>query len=216
MKTHYFYIVATILMIFSLTGCESGGKFRIYNNTSYPLYVEMLPGETVTIPAAQEYTYDIDTDTQSIFTGEVEKTFALRMIGETYHIWDEDELIYRDTTYVSVKAGQTLSAYIHPNRASIKVINNSSVNILQADVYQNSFISSMRVATMPNIASGTSQFQRVDYVTPTRNFYYQVTLIMEDGNIYTYGDEQNVLHKDEQYVVTLNDPEDPGKGHYSK
>ncbi|PKN79358.1 MAG: hypothetical protein CVU48_05590 [Candidatus Cloacimonetes bacterium HGW-Cloacimonetes-1] len=207
MKKNSFYIVAIILMVLSLSGCESGAKFRVYNNSSYPLYVGMMNGESVTIPAAEQYEFNIDTQTQSILTGEVKKTVLFNMVGETYNIWDDVEDAYTDTTYVTVKAGQTLSAYIHPNRASIKVINNSSVNILRADIYQNNFTSSMRVATLANINSGTSQFKRVDYATPTRNFYYQVNLIMEDGNIYTYGDQQNVLHVDRQYAVTLNDPE---------
>lgn len=215
MKRYRYYTLLILLMLVSLWGCECGGNLRIHNSTSHPLYAGVEAGMDVMIPAGQEHVFKVGTERQTILTGEIEKTVLLHMLGETYSIYDQWDG-YIDTTYVTIKAGKTLSAYILPNRAGIKVINNSSDNILQADIYKCTNISNTRVAVLTGIDSGTSQFKRVDYTDPNTPFYYQVVLRMEDGNDYAYGDQTTVLHVDDVFTVTLNDPETTVKRGYSK
>jgi len=189
-----------------LSACESGGKFHVHNNCSFPAYAKADGSAEVTIPADGDYTFKIDTDTQSIFSGEVKKEVKIWIQGETYSLYDTDNLVYTDSTWVTIRAGETLDAYLNPNRASIKVVNNSSQNIVEAAVWKHTGTNHTRIGAMFNIAPGASKFLRVDFAVPNNQFYYDVVLLTADESTYTYGDASNILNKDEQYLVTYTDP----------
>lgn len=203
-------VLALFLII--LSSCESGAKFRVVNRSTHPLYITLegkaqvvIPGSEPDAKAYNEHTFDIDTDTQSFFTGTVKESKKVIMVGETYHIFDDVNDVYTDTTTVTFKAGETLSAFINPNRASIKIINNCSQKVSVADVYRHNYVSNMRIGSMTDIESGTNRFLRVEYVSPGTSFYYYVEVIMENGNQYMFND-QRVLQKDEQLLLVLEDP----------
>ncbi|MDD2331957.1 MAG: hypothetical protein PHI68_04820 [Candidatus Cloacimonetes bacterium] len=208
-KPHIIVLVFIPFLLLLLPACESGGKFRVINRTSYPVYTE-LPGETpVTIQAGQEYTYSIDTDSQSFLTGKIRKKVIARIIGETYHILDDVQDRYVDETEIIIEPGKTLNAYIDPNRASIKIVNNSNVTITNALVYKHNFISGLQIGTLENIAPGESKHLRVEYVPRNSDgeyinpFYYTVSLITEEEDVIQYGGETNILGLDSQFLIEL-------------
>ncbi len=188
-----------------LTACESSAVFRVVNVSSYPAYARVEDGSQVTIPAGATYDFDIDTDTQSIFTGEVTKDVKVWLVGETYNLFDPDTGRFVDSTWITVSAGKTLSAYLNPNRASVKITNQSSQNIVSADIWQHGAINHLQMGTFANIEPGESRFLRVPYPTGTASFYYDVTLVAENGANYTYGNSSNVLGKDQQFHVIFTD-----------
>ncbi len=198
-------LILTALLL--ITACESGGKFRVVNQTSHSLYLSLGEGDEVTIPGGEEHTFEVATAKQSIFNPDVEKEVPVRIIGETYHIYDEILEVYTDSTTVSIKVGETLSAYILPNRASFKLINNSSQIVENVLLYKHNFVAGVIVGNLGQIDPGDFAFKRVDYATPSNNFYYYAVVQMENGSTLTYGDETNILLKDEQFLITITDPE---------
>ncbi|MDP2172163.1 MAG: hypothetical protein Q8M98_06920 [Candidatus Cloacimonadaceae bacterium] len=203
----FFYYTALLLAVIVLSACESGGKFRVVNQTSYPVYVRVGDFPEVTIPSDSEHLFDLETGNQSFFTGTVEETVPVRIIGETYSLEDGIEGVWTDSTWVKIAVGKTTNAYLAPNRACIKIVNASTQNIVSALIYRHNFISASHIATLQNIAPGEFQFLRVNYATANSNFYYYVSLQLADGNTYQYGGESTILLKDQQFLITLTDPQ---------
>jgi len=201
------YLPILLLLLLILAGCESGAKFRVVNRSNYNLYVQVENDAEVVIPGLGEHSWDIETDTEHFFTGHVEKEVRVRMVGETYHIFDEYEEEYTDTTLVVLRAGETRNAFITPNRASVNIVNQSSQAMTGAVIYKHNFINATTIAVLGELLPGAFTFRRVDYATPTNNFYYYVQIQMADGSVYEYGGPETVLDKDQQLLITLSDPE---------
>jgi len=209
----FLLLMALPIILIILAGCESGGKFQVINRTSYPVYVSLDGGSEAVIPAAQERVFEVDTDSESFLTGKVEQKVKAKIIGETYHILDDVNDIWVDETEVKIRAGKTLSAYIDPNRASIKIKNNSSQQILTADIFKHNYVTSYKIATLSNIESGESRFLRVDYVTLNNSgqyvnpFYYVVQIRMLDETTAQYNNMTEPPLVDTQFLVEIEDPE---------
>ncbi len=203
------YIVLSLLLaaLLLLAACESGGKFRVVNQTSFPLYVTLGDGPETVIPGAAEHTFSVDTPSQHIFKPGVEQEVPVRILGETYHMYDDYEEIYTDSTSVTIKVGETLNAFITPNRASFKAVNASSQVATRISLYKHNFVAPQLVAEMLDLAPGEMRFLRVDYATANNNFYYYVVVKLQDETELTFGGPTTVLDKDQQLLVTLTDPE---------
>ena len=201
MKERVCLILGLAAILLMLSACESGGKLQVFNHCSYPAYIKVENMEQKTIPAGESVSFNIDTDTQNIFTGEVKKKLPIWLVGETFSIFDEYQNAYLDSTWIEVKAGKTYSIYLNPNRASVKVINNSDQIISWAEIWQHSPLTYYQVGVMYNILPGESRFLRVDY---GNKYYYQVEIYLPDESHYTFGDSENILAVDEQYVVNFN------------
>ncbi len=204
------YCLALVALLLLLAACESGGDFRVVNRTHYPLYVTLEGESEVTIPGNSEWTFNVDTPRQHIFNPDAQEEVALRMVGETYQIWDDLEEAYTDSTAVTIKAGETLSAYINPNRASFKVVNNSSLGVQKIELYKHNFVAAQYMGDLGALAPGASRFLRVGYVTPGNDFYYYyaiLTMADENETQYTFGGPDTILNNDEQFLITLTDPE---------
>lgn len=199
-------LLAVTLLL--LTACDSGGKFRVVNQTSYPLYVVVGDADEVTIPGGGERIFEVETESQHFFNPDVEKEVPVRLVGETYHIYDETEEAYTDSTTVYIKVGETLNAFINPNRASVKIVNNSSQATQHVFLYKHNFVAATYIADLGEVLPGESKFLRVDYATPNVNFYYYASVEMQDETNYVFGDESNILLKDQQFLMTLTDPEE--------
>lgn len=200
-------LLILLLALILLTACESGGEFRIINETSFPVYATVGDGDEVVIPAKSERGFDIETDKQHFFNPNVSVSVPVRLIGETYRIYDEDNQAYQDTTTTTVKAGKVTKAFLKPNRASFKVVNQSSQAIEKVELMRHNFVGVTAAFNLGSVAPGSFKHLPVDYATSNNNFYYFAVLEMEDGRILTYGDPENILEVDTQFLITINDPE---------
>lgn len=207
MKKITFYLLLLAALVF-LAACQSGGEFRVINRTSFPLYIAVEDADEVIIPGGEEEIFSVDTEKQHIFNPGVEKEIGVRMIGETYQIWDDYEDAYTDSTTVKIKVGETTNAFIDPNRASFKVVNNSSQAIVSAQLFRHNFVASSFVADLGRIEPGQFKFLCVNYATPNNNFYYLAVLETEDEATHSFGDDTNIIQEDEQFLVSLEDPEE--------
>ncbi len=199
-------LILPVLAVLFLTACETGGKFRVVNQTSYPVYVTLDNEEEFVIPGGTEHSFDVATENQHILNPNVSVEVPVRLLGETYQMLDEDNNP-TDTTRVVIHAGQTTSAFINPNRAGVKVVNNSSQGIAQATLFKHNFIAVVKDYELGPVAPGKFVFLPVEYATSTNNFYYKATIRMEDDTSYEYGGPTNILDVDQQFLITINDPE---------
>ncbi|MEF3694955.1 MAG: hypothetical protein V3576_06360 [Candidatus Cloacimonadota bacterium] len=203
-----------------LTGCESGSHIHIVNRSNHPLTYKLKRDHNwITIGANSELTFSVDTATQSFLSGDVTEEVSLFMQGETYQIYNYNTLGYTDSTRVTVQAGKTYNIYIDPNRASVKIINNSPRNITKVDIFKHNGVTPMRLTTLENIAPGESRNYHVNHSmpvdagaeiwipTPATNFYYFAVLTDDEDNEYTYGSQDTVLYKDQQFLINYTDVE---------
>lgn len=199
-------LLAALLL---LTGCESGGKLRVINRSSYPVFVRVADSAELKIAGGAEHTFSVSTAKQHIFNPGVEKVVTVWAKGETFQLEEEEQgiLRYVDSTRVVIHAGETLPAYCTPNRASFKVVNNSSKAIQHAILYKRKNGGNIYVADLGWISSGEAKFIPVDYATSSNNFSYFAEITPENGSPQNFGDETNILDKDEQFLITLTDPE---------
>lgn len=200
-------LLLLLLALLFLAACESGGSFRVINQTSYPVYVTLEDADEVAIPGGTEHSFAVETANQHILNPDVSVEVLVRLIGETYQIYDEGNETYTDTTRIEINAGQTTTAYINPNRASFKVVNASSQAITGATLYKHNFVGVVADHDLGPIAPGSFAFLPVEYASSNNNFYYYANVRLEDGSTYSYGGPTNILDVDQQFLITLSDPE---------
>lgn len=206
MKRLYPLLILLLALIF-LTACESGGEFRIINETSFPVYATVGDGDEVIIPAKSERGFEIETEKQHFFNPNVSVPVPVKVVGETYQIYDEDNQCYRDSTTTKVKAGKVTKAFLKPNRASFKIVNQSSQAIEKVELMRHNFVGVTAAYNLGSVAPGSFKHLPVDHASSNNNFYYFAVLEMEDGSILTYGDPENILEVDTQFLITITDPE---------
>lgn len=146
MKYYMYFLLAIVALL--LVGCESGASFTVINKSNYPIYASVGNEAEVAIPSQATHTWDIDTDTQYFFGGEVRKKVKVRMKGETYLMFDEDLDAYVDSTYIYLKAGEKRPAYIWPNRAGVKIQNQSSQPMKKANIFRHDGVIESHVVTI--------------------------------------------------------------------
>lgn len=195
------YFALLGLLLLGLSACESGGKIVLKNQTSFPAYASVDGADEVTIAAGESRSFEVETETQSFFTGEVERRVKVKVIGETFSLFDDYEEQFVDSTLVSVKAGKTTSAYLNPNMASIKVTNQRSLPVAYVEVWQHTALNQFRLDILENITTGTFKFMRVPY----GNYYYKVNIMMQNGELLVYGGPGTILGNDQQFHITLVD-----------
>ncbi len=205
MKNYMYFLLAIAALL--LVGCESGASFTVINKSNYPLYASVGNKAEVTIPSNSTYTWDIDTDTQYFFGGEVKKKVKVCIKGETYQMYDEGLDEYVDVTYPIFKVGEKRNAYIRGNRAGVKIQNLSIQSMVEAKIYKHDGVMEYFAASFEDLEPGESTFCTLPFASPSDNFYYIARIQMEDGTTYTYGDHNNVLRVDEQFLIILSDEE---------
>lgn len=205
-KLIYFILLGSVL--FLLSACESGGKFNMVNETSFPIYTSVHGGPIVTIPAQENREFKIDTDSQSFLTGEVSRTVAVKVKGETFSLFDDYENKDVDSTYVTIRAGKTTNAFLKPNKASIKILNERPETISLVEIRHISPTTDYVVATLDiDILSGGNFWYRVKPATLQDNYTYQVVLYLEGLDSPLTYSAPTVLGKDEQWVIHVEPPE---------
>jgi hypothetical protein len=200
--------VLAALLLFAF-GCEKGGHIKIYNQTSYPVYAGAL-GSNYTIGSDSTLTIKVDTGTSSIFNPDVGKNVELALLGETYQIWDAFEEQFIGATDVWVEAGKTTKVYLNPNRACVKVINETDRYIKKIIVQRNTNFTTVTTNydLLNNLLGPDESWFKPQPPADTANlYYYIVQVVFENDDTLTYGDEQNILHKDEQFLIHVTEEE---------
>lgn len=191
-----------VLVALLLAGCESGGSLKIINRTSYPLY-SWIRGQYYTVPTDSSLLLDFSTPTQSVFNPDTGVDVEMYLAGETFQIWDAFDETYVDSTTVWINTGKTTQVYADPNRACVKVVNQSTQWIKKIIVQRNTVSTSVTLNYDVYLGPGESWFRQQNPATPTSQFFYLVQVIFENDDVLTFGDNQNILYADDQFLVTV-------------
>jgi len=218
-------LLLAVLALLTLSACESGAELKVFNRTSFPVFVRMEGTSEVAIPAGGEHSFDVETETQSFLTGTIREAKSVWATGETYRIYDRFTNTWTDSTEVIFEPGKTTKIYMDPNRASIKILNSCPRTIRNIEIFRHDFVIPTRIATMENLGPNQMRYITVNYSipvdssvqpwtpTPSTNYYYYAIIYFSDSEYYTYGGENTILYKDQQYLITHVDIEKSPKEH---
>ena len=203
------FILLIIVGLILLVGCEEGASIKIINRTNYNVYAE-VDGEEFTVTGNSSYKVNVDTD-EKIFLIDDGVTYKnLQLVGETFLIWDNyDNMIYNQTD-VKVTPGKTYNVYCTPNKASVKVINNSDHKITELKYRINKQFSTSEwfvISYDPPLERGDFAYYHLLYQTEENRFFYNFTVEADGEVIYSIGDQfQGVeLSLDEQHLIVIED-----------
>lgn len=196
------FTLALLALMLLSTACEKDGAIKIHNRTSHNVYTSAL-GESYTIGGDSTLTIDVSTGTSSIFRPDVGKWVDLVLKGETYQIWDDYESAFVDSTSVRVEAGKTTQVYLDPNRACIKVINQSTQWIKKIIVRRSTVSTAYTSSYDVYLAPGEQWFKPQPPADNLNTYYFIVQIQFENDDLLTFGDAQNVLYADDQFVVIV-------------
>jgi len=198
-------LILSSAVLIVTTGCEKNGKIQIHNRTSFPVYANILD-EAYTVEPATSRIIDVPTDTQTPFTGIVSKQVKVDLIGETFQIWNPETEQYQNSTYTTVNAGETTNIYTLPNRASVKVENHSGMHIKEVLIQRNTTLTSFTETHIVDLPNGETWFTPVAYATADNSFYLHVQVIFDDDSVQDFGNEQTIIHLDEQFLIDVLPP----------
>ncbi|MFO7660363.1 MAG: hypothetical protein R6V77_05570 [Candidatus Cloacimonadaceae bacterium] len=206
-KRFYGILLLLLLAFLFLTGCETGGKLKIYNKTSHLLFAG-IHGELYTIGSDSTLTLDFATPTESIFNPDTSIEVDMFLSGETFQIFDEFLGTFVDSTFVVINTGETYKVYANPNRACVKVINQSQRWIKKIIVQRNTVSTSVTTTYDVFMAPGDTWFKQQIPSNSSQAFFYVVQIQFENDDLVTYGDIQNVLYADDLFLVEVLEPEE--------
>jgi len=198
-------MLIAVVLLFAM-GCEKDGKIKIINRTSYPVYAG-IKGDLYTIPSHSNLEKDISTNTQGPFDSNVGKYVDVALAGETFQIWDAYLNSYVDRTFVWVNAGETTKIYVDPNRACVKIVNNTDRYIKRIIVQRNTLNSTATDYYEVFLEPGGSWYKQQNPSYTNNLIYYIVQVVFENDEIYSYGGPGNYLFIDDEFLVTVEEPE---------
>ncbi len=197
-----FFTLALAVLMLLTAACEKDGAIKIHNRTSHNVYVSAL-GSSYTVGGDSTLSLEVSTGTSSIFEPDVGKWVELVLKGETYQIWDDYESAFVDSTSVWVEAGKTTSVYLDPNRACIKVINQSTQWIKKIIIRRSTVSTAYTSSYDVYLAPGEQWFMPQPPADNLNSFYFIVQIQFENDDLLTFGDTSNVLYADDQFVVIV-------------
>jgi hypothetical protein len=150
----------------------------------------------------------VSLDTDSDFMNTPHKTYYLEIAGETFGVYIETQAESVPGTEITIKGGETTKVYCDPNKACVKIYNNSEQDILSA-YYTKSYIGNpILITEADNLRPGESTYKRLQYSLeiaqePEDIFYYTFQVVMQDSTIYDFGDETTILYLDDLYEINI-------------
>jgi len=206
------YKIALLIMISMLLfACSGDGKLKVINRTEHEVYFS-IEGNDYTVIGTdnpeEPLSISVSLDTDSDFMNTPHKTYYLEIAGETFGVYIETQAESVPGTEITIKGGETTKVYCDPNKACVKIYNNSEQDILSA-YYTKSYIgNSILITEADNLQPGESTYKRLQYSLeipqePEDIFYYTFQVVMQDSTVYDFGDETTILYLDDLYEINI-------------
>ncbi len=181
-------IIFVIFITIIFWGCSSEGYVKFINRTDHSIYFS-LEGNEYQLAGQNEQTVLVDTGTKIWpFSINYEHKIPLTLEGETFIMQDSDGIFYNETAIV-VQPDETLNIFCNPTHASVKLINNSEVEITNFYYTMTGSAEFHLLENMEFIAIGDSIWRRLP-----SNRHYDFTV----NGIFSCSDSLSV---DEQLVI---------------
>ena len=206
MKKIFLFILPVIIF----AGCSTEGDIKIINRTDHYLYFTIKgsdyilegspdsdPGKIITV----------DTGSQFLFWGGDAAKVDMTLEGETFmmQLANPDGSpsgdYYTETT-LNVPANKTLKIYCEPTHASVKLINNSEVNVVDFSYYTDDNDSLVALVDYP-IFSGGSIWSRLKATTAYDSIVYSFVIKYANGLFDSSYVNYDNLIVDEQLRIEL-------------
>jgi hypothetical protein len=198
-------------MLVVLTACNSSGTLKVYNRTSYNVYMT-VQGSNYTIPSHETLSINIDTGTQTWLTGVKEKKVPITIYGETWMIetYENGQYIYVKNTTVKIYSGQTTRIYCDPILAAVKVKNHGALPItnMTYTLHQPPYENTKEIVLPDSIQTNEEFFSSLPALNPAPAdppIYYTFQIRLSDGTWLSYGNATTVLHVDQEYMIDVYD-----------
>ena len=175
-----------ILLIIIIAGCSTEGDIKIINRTDNSLYFTIkgndyvLEGSETSDP---NMTVSVSTGKQFLFYSEDYVEVDLHLEGETFMMQDatiggQPIGIYFTETTLQVIPKETLKVYCDPTHAGVKLINNSTENVI--DLAYHTDESDTLISIIQSIASGDSAWSRLKASTNYDSISYSFVITFDE------------------------------------
>jgi hypothetical protein len=210
MKIIVFRLRILIPILIFLAGCSTEGEIRIINRTDQNLYFTVenndyiLEGSSTSDPS---FTLSIDTGRKLLMLGTAEKEVELYLEGETFMMQLADAgglptgVFYTDTT-VLVKADKTTNIYCDPTHAGVKLINNSTQNVVEF-TYSTGESDSLKSLISAPILVGDTFWARLKASTVYDSISYSFQIEYQDGSFDNSHQNIDDLSAGKQLLIIL-------------
>jgi hypothetical protein len=203
-------LVICVFMLLLLTACNSSGTLKVYNQTSFNVYMT-VEGVSYTIPEHSTKALEIDTGTQTIFTGVQEKKLPLTIFGETWMIviYVDDQPVYIKNTTVKIRSGETTKVYCAPILAAVKINNHSTqaITAMTYTLHQPPFGEiTKEVDLTDSISTNEEFFTPLPPAGEENMFYFTFQIKLSDGTWLIYGNQTTILFVDDEFIIDVYDP----------
>ena len=196
-----FKLMCLVIAISFFAACAKDGEFRLINLTNHNVYYSIDKNDYI-LEGNEERSHDLSNDKKTMFN-ERNKRYKVKIEGETFVLVDgEDEVT---ETTITIKPDKTLKAYLHPNRASLRLVNDSDM-MISSLYYKQNFEAHQNFSSElieDPIVPGDSTWFRLpaSQMNPDNPgyFYYTFELRDETGRVYFFGNSSTVLDVDQQY-----------------
>ncbi|MEA2095127.1 MAG: hypothetical protein U9P73_00350 [Candidatus Cloacimonadota bacterium] len=203
--------VVPLLLIIILAGCSTEGDIKIINRTNHSLYFT-IKGNDYTLEGSEtsnpEMTISVDTGKQVLFYSEDYVNVDLHLEGETFMMQDAINGIpieeYFTETTLQVIPKETLKIYCDPTHAGVKLINNSTENVINLTYFTDDSNTLISIIDQPIIV-GDSAWSRLkatsDYDSVSYSFVIEFENDVIDDTSYINIDTLTV---DKQFRIELD------------
>jgi hypothetical protein len=202
-------ILVILVGLIGLVACEEGGSIKINNQTSHNVYTE-IEGVEYTISGSASKKVNVDTSKKIFLFSDGQTTTDIKLVGETYRIWDEYNDFPQDYTSITVTAGETYNIYCSPTTASVKIVNNSNKTVDKLSyrsVKQFSVGEWFYITYDPPLANDQFAYYHLNPQTQENRFFYNFKVEGQDQVLYSIGDEfEGVeLFIDDQHLIIIEE-----------
>lgn len=205
-----YIVILCLIMLLLLTACNTSGTLKVLNQTSYNVYLT-VKGHSYVIPANSTQSVEIETGTQTWFTGVVEKKVPIEIFGETWMMmrFVNNVPVYSKNTTVTIRSGETLKVYCAPILAAVKIKNHSqqAITAITSTVHHPPFGEQTTEVVLPDSIQTNEEFFAPLLPADEENvFYYTFQIKLSDGTWLSYGDQTTILSIDEEFLIHVYDP----------
>jgi hypothetical protein len=204
-------LITSLLMLVLLTSCISTGTLKIYNRTSYNVYMT-VQGTSYIIPAHEEFSVQIETGTETLLTGIRSTHVQLILFGETWMIesTESGHDVYVKNTRVKIRSGETTRIYCDPILAAVRIKNHGTQPIthLTYTRHEPPYETTKEIVLPDSIETGEEYFSPIPPLDPgplDPPIYYTFQLMRSDGSWISFGNSTTVLHVDQEYIIDVYD-----------
>jgi len=203
-------IFILFLLMLILISCSTEGDIKIFNRTTHNLYFT-IKGHDYILEGAEtsdtHKTISVDTGNQFLFFGNDLVEVDMHLEGETFMMQDAINGIpieeYFAETTLQIEPKKTLNIYCSPTHAGVKLINNSSVDVVELAYYTDDPDSLISLIDHP-VIPGDTVWSRLRASSAGDSISYSFIIEFENG---TVDDSSyvniNDLITDEQHRIEL-------------